>query len=57
MGIYEGKRHSGRPRNECKDNRMDLRELGCDTGGSMNLSQVRDKSEGYVRAVINLRIP
>ena len=58
VGKPEGKRHLGRPRRRWEDNiRMDLREVGCDTGEWMDLSEDRDEWQAYVSAVMNLRVP
>ena len=54
----EGKRPLGRPMRRWEDNiRMDLREVGCDTGEWIDLAKDRGKWRAYVRAVINLRVP
>ena len=58
MGKPESKRPSGRPRTRWEDNiKMDLREVGCDPRDSIALSEDRDQSRAYVRAVMNLRVP
>ena len=39
------------------DFKMDLKEVGCDTGDWTDLAQNRDWLRAYVRAVMNLEIP
>ena len=57
MGNLEGERPSGRPRCRCKDNiKLDLREVGCDSGDWIDLAQERVKWWAYVRTVMNLRV-
>ena len=54
----EGKRHLGRPRCSWEDNnKMGLREVGCDAGNCINFTQDRDQSKAYVKAVMYLRVP
>jgi hypothetical protein len=54
----EGKRPLGRPRRRYVDNiKMDLREVGWDGRGWINLAQDRDRWRAYVNAVTNLRVP
>ena len=58
VGRPEGKRSSERPRCRWEDNiKMDLREVGWDTGNWIHLAQDRVHMRAYVRAVMNLRIP
>ena len=58
VGKPEGKRPLGRPRRRWEDNiKMDLREVGCDPGEWIDLAEDRDQWRGYVRGVINLRVP
>ena len=58
MGKPEGKRPLGRPRRLWEDNiKIDLREVGCDSGEWIELAQDRDQRRAYVRAVMNLRSP
>ena len=58
VGKSEGKRPLGRPRRRWEDTiKMDLREVGCDPGVWIDLSEDRDQWRAYVRAVINLRVP
>ena len=57
VGKPEGERPLGRPRRRWEDNiRMDLREVGCDPGGWIDLDEHRDW-RAYVRAVMNLWVP
>ena len=54
----EGKRPLWRSRRRWEDNiRMDLREVGCDSGEWIDLAEDRDQWRAYVRAVMNLRVP
>ena len=58
VGKPEGKRPLGRPIRRWEDNiKMDLREVGCDTGDWIDLAEVRDQWRAYVRATMNLRVP
>ena len=58
VGKPEGNRPLGRPRCRWEDNvKMDLREVGCDTGDWIDLAEDSDKWRTYVRAVMNLRVP
>ena len=58
LGKPEGKRPLGRPRRRWEDNnKMDLRELGCDPRDWIALAEDRDQRRAYVRAVMNLRVP
>ena len=44
VGKPEGKRHLGRPRCRWGDNiKMDLREVGCDPGEWIDLTEDRDQ--------------
>ena len=46
------------PRHRWEHNvKMDLREVGCDTGDWIDLSQDRVKWWAYVKAVTNFRSP
>ena len=36
---------------------MDLREVSCDPGEWMDLAEDREQRRGYVRAIMNLRVP
>ena len=58
VGKPEGKRPLGRPKRRREDNiKMDLREVGCDPGDWIDLTEDRDQWRAYVRAVKNLRVP
>ena len=58
MGKPEGKRPLGRPRCRWEDNiKMDLKEVGCDSGDWIYLAEDRDQWQAYVRVVMNLRVP
>ena len=58
VGKPESKRPLGRPRRRWGDNiKMDLREVGCDSKDWIALAEDRDQWRGYVRAVMNLRVP
>ncbi|KAJ4447787.1 hypothetical protein ANN_09795 [Periplaneta americana] len=58
VGRPEGKRPLGRRRRRWEDNiKMDLREVGYDDRGWINLAEDRDQWRAYVRAAMNLRDP
>ena len=58
VGKPEGKRPLGWPRHRWEDNnKMNLREVGCDPGEWIDLVEDRDQCRAYVRAVMNLRVP
>ena len=58
VGKPEGKRSLGRPRRRSEYGiKMDLREVVCDPGEWIDLSEDRDHWRAYVRAVMNLRVP
>jgi hypothetical protein len=58
MGKPEGKRPLGRPRRRLVDNtKMDLREIGWDGMGWIDLALNRDQWRALVNTVMNLRIP
>ena len=58
VGKPERKRPLGRPRRRWEDNiKMDLREVGCDPGESIDFAEDRDQWRAYVRADVNLRVP
>ena len=53
----EGKRPLGRPKRRWEDNiKMDLREVGCDPGDWIVLTEDRDQWRAYVRVVMHLRV-
>ena len=55
VGKPQGKRPLERPRRRWEDNmKMDLREVGCDSGEWIDLAEYRDQWRVYVRAVTNL---
>ena len=57
-GKLEGKRPLGMPRHRREDNiKMDLREVGCDPGDWIALTEDMDQWRAYVRALVNLRVP
>ena len=46
------------PRRKWEDNiKMDLSEVGCDSGDWIDLAENRDRSRAYVRAVMYTRVP
>ena len=58
MGKPDGKIPLSWPRYRWEDNiKMDLSNMECDTGDLIGLAQNREKCRGYVRAVMNLRVP
>jgi hypothetical protein len=58
VGNPEEKRPMGRPRRRWVYNiKMELREIGWDGGGWIDLAQDRDQWRALVRAVMNLRVP
>ena len=57
VGKPDDKRPLGRPRHRWEDNnKMDLREVGCDPGELIDLENM-DQWRTYVRAIMNLRVP
>ena len=57
VGKPEGKRPLGRPRRRWEDNiKMVLRELRCNPGEWIYLTEHRDQWRAYERAVMNLRV-
>jgi hypothetical protein len=58
VGKPEGKRPLGRPRRRWVDNiKMDLRGIGWDGVGWIELAQDRDHWRALVNMVMNLRVP
>jgi transposase len=58
VGNPEGKRPLGRPRRRSVNNvQMDLREIGWDGMGWIDLAQDRDQWRALVNTVMNLRVP
>ena len=54
----EGKKPLGWPRCRWEDNiKMGLREVRCDPGDWISLAEDRDQWLGYVRKVMNFRVP
>ena len=53
VGKPEGKRPLGRPRRSWENNfKMDLREVGCDPGDWIALTEDRDQWQSHVRAAL-----
>ena len=53
----EGKIPLGRPRSGWEDNiKMDLMEVGCDSGDWIARAEDRDQMRAYVRVIMNLRV-
>jgi hypothetical protein len=58
VGKPEGKRPLGRPRRRWMDNiKMNLREIGWDGLGWIDLAQSRDQWRALVNIVMKLRVP
>jgi hypothetical protein len=58
VGKPEGKRPLGRPRCTWVNNvKMDLREIGWDGVGWVDVAQDRDHWRALVNTVMNLRVP
>jgi len=54
----EGKRPLGRPRHRWNDNiQMDLHDVGCEGMDGIDVTQVRQRWQAFVNAVMNPRIP
>ena len=58
VGKPEGKITLGTPRRSWEDNiKIDLREVCCDPGDWIALTEDGDQWRAYVRAAMNLRVP
>jgi hypothetical protein len=58
VGMPEGKRPLGRRRRRWVDNiKMDLREIGWDEVGWIDMAQDRDQWRALVNTVLNLQVP
>ena len=58
VGKPEEKRSLGRSRRRWEDNnKMDLRQVGCDSGEWTDLAEDRGQWRAYVRVVMNLLVP
>jgi hypothetical protein len=58
VGKPEGKRPLGRPRRRWVDNiKMDLREIGWEGMGWIDLAQDKDQWGALVNTVMNFRVP
>jgi hypothetical protein len=58
VGEPEGKRPLGRPRRRWVDNiKINLREIGWDSMGWIELAQDRDQLRALVNTVMSLRVP
>jgi hypothetical protein len=54
----EGKRPLGRPRRRWVDNnKMDLREIGCDGINWIDMAEDSDQWRALVNTVMNVRVP
>ena len=57
-GKLDGERPLGRTRRRWEDNiKMDLREVGYDSGGWIDLVENRNQWRAYVRVIMNLWVP
>ena len=57
-GTPAGKKPLRRPRRRWEDNnRMDLKEIGINTGNSVDSAQDRDYWRALVNATLNIRVP
>ena len=57
-GKPTGKRHLGRPRRRWEDNiRIDVEEIGINTGNWVDSAQDRNYWDALVTAALNLRVP
>ena len=57
IGKLEGKRPLGRPRRRWEENiTTDLREVGCDPGDWLLLTEDRVQWRAYIWAVMNFRV-
>ena len=58
VGTPEEKKPLGRLRRRCEDNiKMDHQEVGCGGMDWIELAQDREKWQGLMNAVMNLRVP
>jgi hypothetical protein len=58
MEKPEGKRPLERPRHRCVENiKIDLREIGWDGMGWIDLAQDRDQWRTLVNSLMNLQVP
>ena len=58
MRTPEGNGSLGRPRRRWEDNiKMDLREVGCEDVGWIDVAQDRDRWRAFVNAMMSLRVP
>jgi hypothetical protein len=53
----DGKRALGKPRRKWEHIKMDIKEMGWGDTDSIDLAQDRDRWQGLVNAVMNLRVP
>jgi len=58
VGKCEGKRPLGKPRRRWEENiKLELQKVGCGVMDWIELAQDRDRRQGLVNAVMNLRVP